>query len=89
METSSLRFMVKRSREKKQQEETGKQQYVIVTENKLFKGDCICSFWIIPLKNLLIIHFKLVLFNFLKNFKTFLMHGIVTLKRIHCEIPNA
>ena len=30
--------MVKNSRGKKQQEETEKQQHVIVTENKLFKG---------------------------------------------------
>ena len=35
---SFLRVMVKNSREKKQQEETEKQQHVIVTENKLFKG---------------------------------------------------
>ena len=33
-----LRIMVKNSRGKKQQEETHKQQHVIVTENKLFKG---------------------------------------------------
>ena len=33
-----LRVMIKRSREKKQQEETEKQQHVIVTENNLFKG---------------------------------------------------
>ena len=38
LEISSLRDMVKRSRGKKQQEETEKQQHVIVTENKLFKG---------------------------------------------------
>ena len=35
---SSLRVMVKRSRGKKQQEETEKQQQVIVTENKIYKG---------------------------------------------------
>ena len=35
---SSLRVMVKNSREKKQQEETEKQQHIIVTENSLFKG---------------------------------------------------
>ena len=35
---SSLRVMVKRSREKKTQEEREKQQYVIVTENDLFRG---------------------------------------------------
>ena len=35
---SSLRVMVKRSREKKQQKATEKQQHVIVTENNLFKG---------------------------------------------------
>ena len=34
----SLRVMVKRSSGNKQQKETEKQQYVIVTENKLFKG---------------------------------------------------
>ena len=36
MEMCSLRIMVKRSRGKKQQEETEKQQHVIVTENNLF-----------------------------------------------------
>ena len=35
---SSLQVMVKRSRGKKQQKETEKQQHVIVTENNLFKG---------------------------------------------------
>ena len=30
--------MVKRSKRKKQQEETEKQQHVIMTENNLFKG---------------------------------------------------
>ena len=35
---SSLRVMVKNSRGKKQQEETEKQQHVIVTEKNLFKG---------------------------------------------------
>ena len=35
---SSLRVMVKRSRGKDQQEETEKQEHVIVTEKKLFKG---------------------------------------------------
>ena len=35
---SSLRVMVKRSRGKKKQKETEKQQHVIVTENNLFKG---------------------------------------------------
>ena len=34
---SSLRVMVKRSRVKKQQDETEKQQHLIVTENNLFK----------------------------------------------------
>ena len=34
----SLRVMVERSREKKKQEETEKQQHVIATENYLFKG---------------------------------------------------
>ena len=38
MEMSSLQVMVKRSRGKQQQEETEKQQHVIVTENILFKG---------------------------------------------------
>ena len=38
MEMSFLRVMVKRSRGKKQWEETEKQQHVIVTENNLFKG---------------------------------------------------
>ena len=38
LEISSLRVMVKLSRGKKQQDETEKQQYVIVTENNLFKG---------------------------------------------------
>ena len=38
LEVSSLRDIVKRSRGKKQQEETEKQKYVIVTENWLFKG---------------------------------------------------
>ena len=33
-----LRVMVKRSRGKKQQKETEKQQHVIVTENNLSKG---------------------------------------------------
>ena len=33
----SLRVMVKKCKGKKQQEETEKQQYIIVTENKLFK----------------------------------------------------
>ena len=35
---SSLRVIVKRSKGKKQQEETEKQQQVIETENNLFKG---------------------------------------------------
>ena len=35
---SSLRVMVKRSRGKKQQKETEKQQHVIVTEKNCFKG---------------------------------------------------
>ena len=35
---SYLRVMVKRRRGKKQQKKTEKQQYVTVTENKLFKG---------------------------------------------------
>ena len=38
LKMSSLRVMVKRSRGNKQQKETEKQQYVIVTENNLFKG---------------------------------------------------
>ena len=38
LEISSLRVMVKRSRGKKLQEETEKQQHVIVTENCLFIG---------------------------------------------------
>ena len=38
LEMSSLRVMVKRSRGKKQQEETEKQQHFIVTESNLFKG---------------------------------------------------
>ena len=38
LEMSSLRVTVKRSRGKKHQEETQKQQHVIVTENNLFKG---------------------------------------------------
>ena len=37
LEMSSLRVMVKRSRIKKQQEETEKRHHVIVTENNLFK----------------------------------------------------
>ena len=43
LKMSSLRIMVKRSRGKKQQKETEKQQYVILTENKLFKGVRRCS----------------------------------------------
>ena len=35
---SSLEIVVKRNRGKKQQEETEKQQLVIVRENNLFKG---------------------------------------------------
>ena len=35
---SSLRVMAKRSRGKKQQEETEKQQHVIATGNNLLKG---------------------------------------------------
>ena len=35
---SSLRVMVKRSRGRKQQEETEKHQHMIMTENNLFKG---------------------------------------------------
>ena len=38
LEMSALRVMDKRSREKKQQKETEKQQQVIVTEKYLFKG---------------------------------------------------
>ena len=38
LEMLSLRVMVKRSRGKRQQEETKKQQQVTVTENSLFKG---------------------------------------------------
>ena len=39
LEISSLRVMIKKKvRGKKQQEETEKQQHVIVTENNLFKG---------------------------------------------------
>ena len=38
LEMSSLRVMVKKSRGKKQQEETEKQQHVIVEENDLFIG---------------------------------------------------
>ena len=38
LKMSSLRVMVKRSREKKQQKGIEKQQFVIVTENNLFKG---------------------------------------------------
>ena len=38
LDMSSLRIMVKRSRRKKEQEDTGKQQHVIVTENNSFKG---------------------------------------------------
>ena len=38
MEMFFLRVMVKRSRGKKHQEETEKQQHVIVTESSLFKG---------------------------------------------------
>ena len=38
LKMSSLRVMVKRSRGKKQQKETEKQQHVIVTENNLLKG---------------------------------------------------
>ena len=34
----SLRVMVKKCKGKKQQEETGKQQHVIVTKINLFKG---------------------------------------------------
>ena len=34
----SLRDMVKNSRGKKQRDETEKQQHVVVTKNKLFKG---------------------------------------------------
>ena len=37
LEMSSLRVMIKRSRGKKQQEETKKQQHAIVTENDLFQ----------------------------------------------------
>ena len=37
-EKPCLRDMVKRSTGKKQQEETERQQHVIVTENNLFKG---------------------------------------------------
>ena len=38
LEMSSLRVMVKISTGKEQQEETEKQQQVIVTENNLYKG---------------------------------------------------
>ena len=38
LKMSSLRVMVKRSRGKKQQKETEKQQHIILTENNLFKG---------------------------------------------------
>ena len=38
LEMSSLPVMVKRSRGKKQQEESEKQQDIIMTENNLFKG---------------------------------------------------
>ena len=38
LEMSSLRVMIKKSRGKKQQKETEKQQYIIVRENSLFKG---------------------------------------------------
>ena len=38
LEMFSLRVMVKRSSEKKQQGETEKQQHNIVLENNLFKG---------------------------------------------------
>ena len=38
LEMSALRVMVKRNREKKQQEETEKQQHVIVIEKTLFIG---------------------------------------------------
>ena len=38
LEMSSLRVMVKNSRGKKQQEETEKHQYVVMTENNLFKS---------------------------------------------------
>ena len=38
LEMSSLRVMAKRSRGKKQQEETEKLQHVIATGNNLFKG---------------------------------------------------
>ena len=38
LKMSSLRIMFKRSRGKKQQKETEKQENVFVTENNLFKG---------------------------------------------------
>ena len=38
LEMSSLSVMDQRNRGKKQQEETGKQQHVIVIQNNLFKG---------------------------------------------------
>ena len=38
LEMCSLRVMVKRSRGKEEQEETDKQQHIIITENNLFKG---------------------------------------------------
>ena len=38
LEMSSLEVVGKRSGRKRQQEETEKQQHVIVTENNLFKG---------------------------------------------------
>ena len=38
LKMSSLQVMVKRSRGNKLQKETEKQQFVIVTENNLFKG---------------------------------------------------
>ena len=38
LEMSSLPVMVKRSRGKKQQEETEKQQHVTVTQNNIFEG---------------------------------------------------
>ena len=44
---SSLRVIVQRSKGKKQQEETEKQQHVIATENNLLKGftiECVLKF---------------------------------------------
>ena len=38
LKVSALRVIVKRSRGKKRQKETERQQYVIVAENNLFKG---------------------------------------------------